>query len=291
MGKMNLTIGKKIFLSFVLIIFIFGAMIVYSYINIKKVQELTQEVKPITVQMVDYQKISLELGAFERSFDQYVVVWDVTNKDAVTLALKNMKTVTDNLLSNGISDSTRGGVTELNQKITELTVDFGELSNLDHNVEKTKMTNIILKIYPEIVSIREKQQNLLLDTQKIVETNTDSQIAITDRVLSQFMIIGIISAIIAVILSIIISMSISRPIIKLRNTATEVGKGNLDIQTDIKSGDEIGELASAFNEMTKKLKQSKQELQDYGAELEKKVALRTMEFKKKIEELESKKKK
>jgi methyl-accepting chemotaxis protein len=290
MAKMKFTIGKKIFFSFVLIILVFGLMTVYSYVNIKKVQGLTAEIKPITQQMLEFQTISNELGNFERGFDQYVIVWDSQNEDSARSGLTNMLKTTDALLKNGVSEKTREGVTELNQKIVELNNNFDKLSKLDHNVALKDMNDLILKIYPEIVSIREKQQVLLLETQKVVEANTESQIEITDLVLSQSMILGIVSAVIAIILSIIISMSISNPIIKLRDTAIEVGKGNLDVQTDIKSKDEIGELASAFNDMTKKLKQSKQELSDYGAELEKKVALRTMEFKKKIEELEKKKK-
>jgi HAMP domain-containing protein len=290
MAKIKFTIGKKIFFSFLLIILVFGTMTIYSYINIKKVQELNKKIKPITQQMHDFQTISLELGNFERGFDQYVIVWDINLEETTRLGLTNMLKTTDALLTNGVSDKIKTGVTELNQMIVELNDDFEELSKLDHNLDLKKMNTLILKIYPKIVSIREKQQILLLDTQKVVEANTDSQTKITEQVLNQFMILGIVSAIIAIILSRIISLSISRPIIKLRNIAIEIGKGNFDIQTDIKSSDEIGELAVAFNDTTKKLKQSKQELQDYGAELEKRVALRIMEFKKKIDELEKKKK-
>ena len=47
-----------------------------------------------------------------------------------------------------------------------------------------------------------------------------------------------------------ISRSVSKPIMKLTNAAVEIGKGQLDTQIDIKSKDEIGVLASAFNQMT-----------------------------------------
>jgi len=46
-----------------------------------------------------------------------------------------------------------------------------------------------------------------------------------------------------------ISRSVSKPIIKLTNAAVKVGKGQLDIKIDIKSKDEIGMLASTFNQM------------------------------------------
>ena len=50
-------------------------------------------------------------------------------------------------------------------------------------------------------------------------------------------------------LGFLISRSVSKPIMKLTSAAVEIGKGQLDTQIDIKSKDEIGILASAFNQM------------------------------------------
>ena len=43
---------------------------------------------------------------------------------------------------------------------------------------------------------------------------------------------------------------ITKPIISLRDAAREIGKGKLDTKIEIKSKDEIGELASSLNQMT-----------------------------------------
>lgn len=47
-----------------------------------------------------------------------------------------------------------------------------------------------------------------------------------------------------------ISRSISKPIIRLKDAALEIGKGKLDTKIDIKTKDEVGILAQAFNRMT-----------------------------------------
>ncbi|MBN2890673.1 MAG: methyl-accepting chemotaxis protein [Bacteroidales bacterium] len=44
------------------------------------------------------------------------------------------------------------------------------------------------------------------------------------------------------------------PIFKLKNTTKKVANGNLDVNIEIKSNDEIGELSAAFKEMLKKIK-------------------------------------
>ena len=80
-----------------------------------------------------------------------------------------------------------------------------------------------------------------------------------------------ISIIIGLVNFLFIYNSISKPIIKLRDIALEIGKGNLDIDIGIESPDEIGELAYAFGKMTKDLKKSQKEVEKYSKDLEKLV--------------------
>ena len=53
-----------------------------------------------------------------------------------------------------------------------------------------------------------------------------------------------------------ISKSISKPLIKLKNAANKISDGNFDVRTNIKTGDEIGELSHAFDSMAQKLQES-----------------------------------
>jgi len=58
----------------------------------------------------------------------------------------------------------------------------------------------------------------------------------------------------------------------------QIADGDLNHKVEIRSQDEIGELASAFNQMTEKLKAANEELVDWGKTLEKKVEERTREL-------------
>jgi len=62
--------------------------------------------------------------------------------------------------------------------------------------------------------------------------------------------------------------SIVKPITKFRDTAEVIGKGNLDTKIEIKSRDELGELASAFNKMAEDLKKSRSKIEEYNKILE-----------------------
>ncbi len=98
------------------------------------------------------------------------------------------------------------------------------------------------------------------------------------------LVVGFLAFAIAVVLSLIISSNISAPIIKLKNAADRIGKGDLKYKIDIKSEDEVGELAEVFNRMTKELEKSKREM----CEKNKKLENITKDLKKSKEQLEEK---
>ncbi len=68
------------------------------------------------------------------------------------------------------------------------------------------------------------------------------------------------SLILGGLIAIFITRAITRPVYKLVNAATSIGKGDLDTEVKIKSGDELGELAVSFNQMVGNLKESQKQL-------------------------------
>ncbi|MEK6546277.1 MAG: ATP-binding protein, partial [Nitrospinota bacterium] len=78
-----------------------------------------------------------------------------------------------------------------------------------------------------------------------------------------------------VIMGIIISKMLTNPLSRLKRGVQLIGKGNLDYRLNIKSGDEVEDVAVEFNNMAEKLKK-------YSRNLEEKVEERT----KKVEDYE-----
>jgi len=67
---------------------------------------------------------------------------------------------------------------------------------------------------------------------------------------------GIVIMLVMGIVAFVISKSLSRPLIKLKNAANKISSGDFDVRTNIKTGDEIGELSHAFDSMAQKLQES-----------------------------------
>ena len=65
----------------------------------------------------------------------------------------------------------------------------------------------------------------------------------------------------------VVSQRIIRPIIRLVQTSQEIAKGNLDQRTGLKRDDEIGILASTFDDMTSELQKKTIELREEASKL------------------------
>jgi len=67
---------------------------------------------------------------------------------------------------------------------------------------------------------------------------------------------ALIGAVIALLLGIFLSRTLTRPIRELTQATHAVSEGNLDQKVQVRSNDELGELAKAFNKMSSELSRS-----------------------------------
>jgi len=96
----------------------------------------------------------------------------------------------------------------------------------------------------------------------IVDYGTEEIFAPVARLRNDILIISLVATALAVLLGLYVSSSISDPIKKLRDAAASIGEGDLDTAIEVKSNDEIGELAASFNDMAGKLKESHAQLEE-----------------------------
>ncbi|WP_243370490.1 ATP-binding protein [Geotalea sp. SG265] len=86
-----------------------------------------------------------------------------------------------------------------------------------------------------------------------------------------FLLMGLIS----LFLTIFIQRLVNQPVQQLLLHTEKLARGEMDESVTLASGDELGDLAKSFNRMTVKLKQARDELEDWAKNLETKVEERT----------------
>ena len=110
--------------------------------------------------------------------------------------------------------------------------------------------------------------------------------ALQHRGLLRLMVITLlVSAMTIGLMPIILRVSMTAPLQRLLRGVRAVNEGKLDTQVDVGLMDEIGLLTRNFNQMTKSLQQAQGELTEYAHTLEKKVAERTAQLQKSLQEL------
>jgi two-component system NtrC family sensor kinase len=96
-----------------------------------------------------------------------------------------------------------------------------------------------------------------------------------DKVVYSFFGIGVLGVLLVLLLSFFITTGIIRPLKEMVAATRKIAEGDLSLEVPISSKDEIGQLAESFNHMLVRLKQARQELEDYGRVLEVKVEERS----------------
>ena len=87
--------------------------------------------------------------------------------------------------------------------------------------------------------------------------------------------VGTTFVLLLLLLNLLLSRIVIRPVQALSEAMSDASKGRLDRRLPVKSRDEIGTMALAFNVMAADLEASKREIEDYSRNLEIKVAERT----------------
>ncbi|MEX1031525.1 MAG: methyl-accepting chemotaxis protein [Paenibacillaceae bacterium] len=82
---------------------------------------------------------------------------------------------------------------------------------------------------------------------------TNTLVEDAKAILNQTFIIAMLAALVAVAIGFGVARMIGRPLVQLRNLMKEGEQGNLQVRTNIRSKDEIGQLGQSFNEMMERI--------------------------------------
>jgi two-component system, NtrC family, sensor histidine kinase KinB len=98
--------------------------------------------------------------------------------------------------------------------------------------------------------------------QQIIQINLDNMVSVdgqarqrADQTNRTMLVLVLSGVLLAVVFILVIVPSIIRPVFSLIHSVEEIRQGNLDLVVNVHSRDEIGQLGSAFNEMTLSLRE------------------------------------
>jgi methyl-accepting chemotaxis protein len=255
----NMKIGKKLILSFVTVAILAGVVGLIGIINMKQIDsEYSNLYKEYGIAVGDMGKAGMTFQENRVLLRNLLIIKDSKQRDDYTRDLRLQdKSIEENFakFEKSInSDATRNkfdtmikafedykgnrdqaiGLIERNEIEQATTVIFGEGSQNSLEVEQGIM---------ELFSTKE--------TNGVNKQNELSQT--TETTLATMVGIVILAMLVALFFGFFISRMISNPVRKLLASAEHIADGNLNVEIEVSSKDEIGELAGAFKRMSDNL--------------------------------------
>lgn len=252
----RLSIGKKILLGFSILILIYLGMALRSYSDMNEISDLAEQAVPLSYKISSLQEFAVSLESLERDIDKFFTVNYKENQEEVNKDFDKMHSIIRSIEKNDDSNST-ARLQEIERVLFEIQMNFNYLVNLEQNsTNSMEINEKRILVYELINSERQKHRELLLETNNIIQVNVLDQKMMISGIIKEFLMLGFSILVFGVLLSFLISRSISQPIEKLRAATTEIGQGRFNVNIPIRSNDEVGQLASAFNKMTRELQKT-----------------------------------
>ncbi|WP_353654944.1 methyl-accepting chemotaxis protein [Clostridium sp. CCUG 7971] len=257
----NLKIGKKLGLSFLILMMITSFASFYTLFNLKKAGNLSHdlfkgpyEVTKESMAIRSYvssigNNISNSIYADHVAKDNKVVILNAFENVEKSIKVIRESSRTEEKLIKPLEDS----VSELRKEFERIyAVIEGEGYKEEAKEIETKAEGQLVQVYNKCA----KDALNLYEDAEVKGVEFDKQVQSTVKI--AFFIssaIVLVSIIVAVVVSISITKSLGDPIKEIEKAANKMAEGDFDINIDYESRDELGSLSNSMLEMSNKTKE------------------------------------
>lgn len=251
----NLRIGVKLIIGFIFVATIAGIIGVVGVVNIHKIQKADEYL---------YENMAEPLGELVIIVESYQ---RMRNNVKDILLSENSREIADyeerikernaefdaNIESYSTTLFTEEGE-RLTQQIKESKVEYDlivqEMISLSKQNRKDEAIALMKGDLTNIISDLEGALNRVKDIKiEAAKTTSEDNLRNANSIIVMTIILIVIGVIISIVLGLFISNIIKRPINKLVDASRKIADGDLDVEIDINTRDEIGNLAKAFSHM------------------------------------------
>ncbi|WP_255295248.1 response regulator [Bacillus sp. AFS037270] len=257
---MRLTIGKKMFIGFLAAAIFFGSISLIFYYYITKVNESYSELMDRRVQILsntkDIQVLALQQTSSLRGYL-------LTQSPDFLSELRTANTTLHNLVNETKYLVIRPETKEAVAKLEGLNKEFQKqyeilLANYENSHDQQAASDYFVRhvlpigkqLQPTAKFITERNQQLM---EEGIKKNTE----LVDRVMTTTLLLSILAFISTIVIGLLLSRNITRNLFKITKVIADVTsdfKASTPLpRIEVRSKDETGDIAQAFNEMAKAL--------------------------------------
>ncbi len=249
------SIQRKMLASFTIVIILVVIIGLTGYLELKQVRDSSQQISPNSAQMGHLQDFALSISSLDANLERFFVIGGVEFRENILQDLTQVAT-TGTVMQESAEPETRPAVTELQQVTAELETNIQALLAVDGSALSSREVNEkIVLVFSDIDQARQLHQALFTDTQNQLQARVRRQQSAISTVIIQFAVLGTLVALVVGLTWFFVTRTIVSPLAGLAKMAKQIAAGDLEARTPIRTQDEVGQLANAFNQMTDKLRQ------------------------------------
>ncbi len=256
---LNLKIGVKLIIGFIIVAMIAGSIGIVGTVNIQKVDEADERL---------YEMMTVPLGEMILMVESYQRMRGNVKDILISSTQEEYEDYEARIKERNVEfDTTLKSIqtTLLTEEGKQLVADIFEQKALYDEVAakaialskegKKEEAHVLLQTEgEEIRTLIEKDYRRLMETKINAAEETAKENKATASEAITIMIILIIGGVlVSILLGVLISNIIKKPLNKMVGVANEIANGNLDVNLDIDTKDEVGELANSFRLMTENI--------------------------------------
>ncbi|RKL62407.1 HAMP domain-containing protein [Thermoanaerobacteraceae bacterium SP2] len=249
----NLKIATKLIIGFIIVALIAGIVGTVGVMNIRKIQTLDEDMyNRDTAPMDDLTRIGISIERERGRLRDMIIQRNSSDIQADIEKIKELdKTIDESLpkFESGVNDEkVRATFNNLKKAIA----DFRQFRDNEISlIQSNQIDQAINALYGEGRTIANNIQNITDELMNLkvslAEQNANINKSTANAATITMVIVIIVGIIIAIALGIFISRMISNPVNKLVDVAGKIAAGDLNVNIDFDSKDEIGNLASSYN--------------------------------------------
>ncbi len=246
------SIRRRVLVGFAVITLLVLAMAVATFYQLSQVRTYSEQIIPDSSQMGYLQSLGLATSALDADLERFLVIRGAEYHDSVLQDLTDITGALDNMQRTA-GTAALPTIQTLQDIVARLQPEASALLEMEAGSLSTDVNQQIVAIYADIDQVKQLQQALSADTLTQLQATARAQGRITSDVITQTVILGLVVFLIGVVTSLVMDRTM-RPIGVLTETATAIAAGDLSRTAPVQSRDEIGTLATAFNQMTGQLR-------------------------------------
>jgi len=259
-----MTIGKKLYIGFGTILGVLSLLILVNIVVGVKQSSARKDAKAALDGFTSMEDVRYAIGVNSLNLNNFLLSGDPRDEEKVNKGMADLSDLIKRGQAQSSNEKVRGTLIQLDSTVMSWNDNFAKpLLAKRHQVDSGDATVSDLQIFylqKDPASWLTKSTSLLDDTKADIRKALEETTASADRASFISTVVTIVGTLIALIaggfIAIYTARSITEPLTHLITVAREIGDaGDLDQNIDIHRNDEIGALATTFNNMVAYLKE------------------------------------